>query len=276
MEIRHRVAFNSSTEPQFLKVLMDLRLNKNEFSLPADGSSIVAFVLSESNDQWPSIARLISTTGAVDIVDTYFSEEEVRSAEWLRLISTFEQGYPYPKGPWPFKQTGRPLLCPKCATYSQTGPIQFYKEPNLGKKSFISLIWQNEIFCSPKVFHGLAEINSKGYEQWDAMIHKTGQASEKIQQLFVQNIAFPGVIVDYEHERIVCPVCGVTKFNPHMRGVMQIRRESIVLDTDFMLTYEWFGHGLLAWREILVSNRVAKLILDKGWQGVRFKVVELT
>lgn len=46
-------------------------------------------------------------------------------------------------------------------------------------------------------------------------------------------------------------------------------------DVDFVRTDEWFGSGLIAFREILVSNRVARLILDKGWQGVRMKGVEL-
>jgi hypothetical protein len=56
---------------------------------------------------------------------------------------------------------------------------------------------------------------------------------------------------------------------------MYLKREALLPDTDFVLTHEWFGHGLLAWREMLVSNRVANLILAKGWSGVRFKVVEL-
>jgi hypothetical protein len=56
---------------------------------------------------------------------------------------------------------------------------------------------------------------------------------------------------------------------------MYLKKEAVLPDTEFMLTHEWFGHGLLSWREILVSNRVASRILDKGWQGVRFKVIEL-
>ncbi len=274
MEILHRVMFNTTSKDILFHTVEDLGLITKTSQLPIDGGLLVFVDISESNPHWPMISDLISALGASDRYDTVFTEEEVRSAEWLRLISTFEQGYPYPKGSWPFKQSGRPLLCQKCATYTQTGPIQFIKEPNLGKKSFMSLIWQNEVFCSPEVFQGLAEINLRGYEPLDAVIHKTGQASEKIQQLFVQNIASPGVIVDDEHERIVCPVCGVAKFHPHMRGVMKIYRDAIIPNVDFMLTNEWFGHGFFAWREILVSNRVAQLILDKGWQGIRFKVVD--
>ena len=122
---------------------------------------------------------------------------------------------------------------------------------------------------------GLESIQARGYEVWHDLIHKTGKPSERVNQLFVSGIALPGVVIDDNLERKICPVCGTTKYHPHVKGPMKLKRESLLPDTDFMLTYEWFGHGLLAWREILVSNRVASLILDRGWQGVRFKVVDL-
>jgi hypothetical protein len=276
MEILHRVMFNKTSKEIFFHTVEDLGLITKTSQLPTNGGLLVFVDISESNPHWPIISELISTFGASDKYDSVFTEEEVRSAEWLRLISTFEQGYPYPKGPWPFKQPGRPLLCQRCATYVQTGPIQLAKEPHLGKKSFMSLIWQNDFFCSSEVFRGLAEINSRGYEPMEVLIHTTGLPSKEIKQLFVQNITSPGTIIDYEYEGIICPDCGVKKFPPHMRGVMKLKRDAIVPNVDFMLTNEWFGHGYLAWREILVSNRVAKLMLDKGWQGVRFKVLEVT
>lgn len=57
---------------------------------------------------------------------------------------------------------------------------------------------------------------------------------------------------------------------------MYVRREAIPEGVDFVRTHEWFGaRSKAAYREILVSNRVARLVLEKGWKGVRFKVVVL-
>lgn len=139
----------------------------------------------------------------------------------------------------------------------------------------MSMIWAAEVFCTLEVILGLKSIQSKGYEVWDVLIHKTGQPSEKVYQLYVPGIASPGVIFDDNLKHTNCPFCGTTKYYPHVRGSMKIRREALLPDADFILTHEWFGHGLFAWHEMIVSNRVAQFILDNKWEGIRFKVVEV-
>lgn len=275
MEIWHRITFNASSKQKFLDTIEDLEVKHKTLQLPGDGGLMVFADIAESDPNWPEVSRLISAIGAADLQETFFSEEEIRAANWLRMICVFEQGYPQPKMPWPFKQTDRELLCPKCAIYRQIAPMRIAKEPHLGKKSFVHTILTNEIFCTPEVFQGLEEIQAKGYESWDVILHKTGQISEKVRQLYVPSIASAGFIAEEDLGRVTCPKCGTTKYYAHMRGVMRIKKEAIVPETDFLLTHEWFGSGYLAWREILVSNRVASLVLDKGWQGIRFKVVEV-
>jgi hypothetical protein len=275
MDIWHRVTFNASTKPDFLEAIQGLGIIHKTIESPGGGGMLVFVDIVESSPHWSLVSDLIARKGAANMVETFFTDEEVRNAEWLRLISIFEQGYPQPKAHWPLKQVSRNLLCSKCVIYKQTAPMRLAKEPYLGKKSFMTLIWANEIFCAPEVIGGLEQIRAQGYEAWDAIIHKTDQPSERVRQLYIPHIAFPGVMIEDDLERKICPVCGVTKYYPHVKGVMQLKREALLPDTDFMLTNEWFGHGLLAWQEILVSNRVAQLVLDRGWQGVRFKVVEV-
>jgi hypothetical protein len=277
MEIWHRVTFNfnASSKKEFRKVVEDPDIRKKTLQSPSGGGLLVFVDIAETDPKWPDISDLIDSFGAADIQETLFTASEIRSARWLRMISVFEQGYPQPKMPWPFKQTDRELFCPKCAIYQQIAPMRIAKEPHLGKNAFVHTIWTNEIFCIPEVFQGLEEIQAKGYESWNVILHKPGQISEKIRQLYVPAIASPGFIAEEYLGRTRCSECGITKYNAHMRGTMRIMKEAIVPETDFMLTNEWFGSGYIAWREMLVSNRVAKLIQDKGWQGVRFKVVEL-
>jgi hypothetical protein len=279
MEIKHRISVNSK-EADFLAAIAEMGVENKLIRLPGNGGNLITILILESDPRWKSVVNLVKTQkqfevyGEGDLFETLFSESEIRNASWLRLISTFEQGYPQPKSTWPIKQLSYEIICPKCAIYKQTNPMRLAKEPNLGRKSFMSLIWASEIFCTPEVILGLENIQAKGYEVWDAVIHKTDKPSERVRQLYVSDVASPGVIVD-DLDRRICPNCGTIKYYPHIKGIMYMNGEALQSDTDFMLTHEWFGHGLLAWREILVSNRVARLILDKGWSGVRFKVVEI-
>ncbi len=55
---------------------------------------------------------------------------------------------------------------------------------------------------------------------------------------------------------------------------MKFKKGVLPNGTDFVRTKEWFGSGRIAFQEILVSNRVAQLFLEKGWKGFRLKVVE--
>lgn len=275
MEIWHRVTFNASSKPIFLKIIEELDIKHKSMQLPGDGGLLVFIDIAESDSNWPEMARAISSIGAADLQETFFTDKEIRSAKWLRMISVHEQGYPQPKMSWPFKQTDRELICSKCAIYRQIAPMHIAKEPHLEKKAFVHTIWTNEIFCVPEVFQGLEEIQAKGYESWDVILHKSRQISEKVRQLYVPSIASPGFIADEGLGKTVCSECGTIKYYAHMRGIMKIKEEALIPETDFMLTHEWFGSGYLAWREILVSGRVASFILDQGWQGVRFKVVEV-
>ncbi len=275
MEIWHRVTFNATSKPIFLETIKGMKLNYKTLQLPGGGGLLVFLDIAETNSNWPAVSRLISSLGAADLQETIFSEEEIRSAAWLRMICVFEQGYPQPKMTWPFNQPDRELLCPKCAIYRQIAPMHIAKEPHLGRKAFMTTILTHEIFCTPAVLQGLQEIQATGYEDWDVILHKTGQVSQRVRQLFIPTVARPGALLDKEHPRTVCPQCGTVKYEAHMRGVLPIKSDALPPNTDFMLTHEWFGSGYFSWREIIVSNRIAQLVLDKGWQGIRFKVVEI-
>ena len=275
MEIWHRISFNVSGKKGFYKVVQNLDVISKIIELPGGGGMMVYVDIKESDPHWAIVSYWVMKTGSLDIKDTFFSDEEIRNAEWLRLISVFEQGYPQPKMEWPIKQLSYKIECYECGNYHQTNSMRMAKEPSLRSKSFMTLIWTNEILCIPEVIQGLGKIQAKGFEVWDALIHKTNSPSSKVQQLYIPGIAPPGVVIEPDLTGINCPVCGTPKYYAHTRGVMHLKREALLPDTDFMLTHERFGSGYIAWREIFVSNRVACLILDNGWKGVRFKVVEI-
>jgi hypothetical protein len=275
MDIFHLIAINSEKDIKLYRIINKIGINYKSMELPGAQSHLIVFEIYESDPNWRLISGLIIESAVSNRFDTIFTKEEIHNAEWLRLIPSFEQGYPQPRLYWPIKQLSFDLLCNKCAIYNQIGSMRLAKEPHLGKKTFMSLIATGEIFAKSIFFQSLSNIQARGYEVKSALIHKTGIPSEIVSQLYVPNVTEPGFLSDNDLNRVICPICGTVKYYPHMKGVFMYQRRTIRMDLDFIRTNEWFGSGYISWREILVSNRIARLILDNKWEGVRLKVVEL-
>jgi hypothetical protein len=275
MELYHRIGFNSKLDNEFLTTVVDRGIPYKSTLLPGGSSSLIVFEIYESDPNWEMVSKYIQSTNASNMLETIFSDEEIRNAEWLRLIPTFELGYPQPKSDWPIKQLSYEIQCPKCCIYRQINNMRMAKEPSLRNNSFMTFIWTRDAICTPEVIQGLEKIQARGYEVWNLINHKTNEPIENVRQLYVSGVTSPGLLMVDNLKRVICPECGTIKYNPHVQGIMHLKREALPPNTDFLMTHEWFGHGLLAWREILVSNRIANLILDSGWKGVRFKVVEI-
>lgn len=275
MEIIHRIAIGQFKENEFYSSLQKIGVQyKTTRAISSASGGMIYFDISESDQKWEKVLKFITQYSASDICDTFFTDEEIRNAEWVRVMA-LENGYPQPISNWPMKQQSLEILCPKCAVYKQISNMRIRSDPKLRNKSFMSLIGNNELFCKDEVFAGLHSIGAKGYERWDTLIHRDGTPSKVISQLFIPEIASPGICFPEEYKFETCPVCGVTKYRPHLKGVINFKKESVPGDTDFFLTNEWFGSGWIAFREIIVSNRVATFILDKGWEGFRMKVISL-
>ena len=97
MDIFHRIGINSKKDNEFLSVIEKIGVKFEKLELPGGVSSLIDITFSEFNEHWKVVSELIASYGASDMVETYFSKEEILKAEWLRLVSTFEQGYPQPK-----------------------------------------------------------------------------------------------------------------------------------------------------------------------------------
>ncbi len=277
MHILHRIAFNADIKPEFKVALDKMSIKYRIAPLPNNIIGLVYFDITESDPRWIQVKELIETKGASDIYDTIFGKEEILSAEWLRLIPTFEQGYPQPKATWVTNPINYEGKCPQCgAGYRQVAPFRLAKEPRLGKHDFLCLYWTYTVFCTPRVLEALRTHNIQGYEVWEALLHKTGQPSRVVSQLVFPHIAAPGLLDKDTLQPETCPQCGLTKYGYHKRGYMHFTREALRGDVDILQTHEWFGSGGYGGhREILISHRLAKLILEEGWRGVRLKPLTL-
>ena len=275
MKIRHRVGFNVTHKPAIRDALDHAGVRYDVSPLPGDDSALVHFEITESDPEWATVSQLIEAHGASDIVYTVFSDEELLGAEWARIVPTYQKGYPEPQATWVANRTNYEQHCPQCGTYRQSGPFTVRSEPRLGKNDFMSLHWTYALFSSRRVLRKLEEHGISGYEAWDLIIKKTGEPSQAIVQLGVPAVAPAGLVNLSRADAPPCDSCGFSKHEPHRRGVMRLRRDSAAADVDFVQTSEWFGSGHAAYRELLVSAKVVKLIVDQGWKGVALKAVEL-
>jgi hypothetical protein len=272
MEIWHRVTFGHKDSVDTTIEAMDIKYKRSP--LPG-GGYLIHIDVRESDPLWPQLAALVRQKDAVDILDTVFTPEEILSAEWIRLIPVFEGGYPQPEETWVTNPTNYEEHCPQCGTFRQIASFRLKKEPNLGKKDLMSLYWTYALFCTPQVFSALEAHRIQGYEVWDAIIHRTDTPSKKVSQLFIPTVTNPGLIRVEDLKREICSSCDVRRYYPHVRGMMYLKRDALVPDVDIAQTHEWFGSGHAAYREILVSNKFARLVVGKGWKGVALKVIEL-
>jgi hypothetical protein len=272
VEIWHRITFGHKDDID--ATIESLNVKHEKSPLPS-GGYLIHIDISESDVRWPQIATLAQQKGAVNIYNTIFTSEETLNAEWIRLIPMFEQGYPQPEEGW--EQIAYESECSKCgAGYRQKTPFRLTKEPRLGKHDFLCLYWTYTLFCTSKVLEVLQTHQIRGYAVWEAIIHRTNQPSKIVSQLVFPSVASPGLAEADKLQPETCPECGITKYASHLRGYMHLKREALETDVDVLQTHEWFGSGgHMGFREILISNRLARLFLDQGWRGIALKPVEV-
>ncbi len=272
MEVWHHVTFSRLDEVD--STLDEFLIKYKKSSLPS-GHYILTFDINESDPRWPAIQRLIDEKGAVNIVDTEFTETEILAASCARLLPVFQRGYPQPERGWEAETyLGE---CPKCGIgYTQVAPFRLAGEPKMGLNDFLSLYWTYSLFCKQEIFGDLGSSGIKGYAVWPAIISKGGEHSTIVSQLVCPSLTKPGLAEEDKLKPESCSECGLTKYAYHKRGYMHYKREAVNPDIDIQQTYEWFGSGTkTGFREYLISNRFARLIIDRKWRGIKLKPVEL-
>ena len=275
MKIVHRISINVRSDSKFATALHHMGVLSDE-DVGAKARGMVAFEIEESDERWHKVQALVKKHGGVHFTQTFFDKDEILQAELLRLVVIFERGYPQPETTWVSQKPNYNVLCPRCNIFQQVKNFQIKDEPNLGGNNFMTLLWGSPVLGSIETYDQLKESGIKGFEPWDVIIQKTSLTSEKIVQLKVTEETTRGLIDGEALGFEKCDDCGERKYYAHRRGVMEYRRDAITTNIDIMETAEWFGAGSKkSYKEVFISNRLARLILDQGWKGVMMKVVEL-
>lgn len=273
MEISHTIDFEPEDDIEPILNALNIGYEK----LPFVNRFIIRVRITESAPHWQEFQALYQAKGKWGgAYDTYFTRQEILSAEWLRIWGGYPQiGYPQPERRWQEEDFNYEGTCPKCGSFRQVSSFFIKSEPKLRRYDFMSLYWTSALFAVPRVFTALEANNITGYERWPVFIHKTKEPSVTVSQLYIYAATVPSVVHAEELEPFICDNCGQLKYKSyHKRGIMYLKRDAIPAGVDIFETYEWFGDGHQPRREIIVSNRVAQLAYAEKWKGVTFKVAE--
>jgi hypothetical protein len=275
MQIWHRANLKPDVEP----LLQEWQI-KYEYvysSIERTQITHLLVTVTESNPGWQYIAPLVNKAGVASWTD--FSREEIEHAEWLVARPNYSIGYPPPEDTiWSKHYTE--TECTNCKIgWHQIAPYHIKKEPNLKRNTFASFWGGFELFCTPEVVASFEAEQIKGYVTWPILIHKTSKPSRYLRQIIVPGTAQAALVEELAKSerfaRHLCPSCSQTWYDTYVRGMLPLSRAALLSDVDFQRTAEWFGNGRTARQEILVSQRVAHLVLHNNWQGLMLSPVQL-
>jgi hypothetical protein len=188
--------------------------------------------------------------------------------------------------------------CPSCgAGFVQDGAFRFRAEPKARQGQFIGLSWvPDQVFVREQVRLELEREQVTGVRFSRPVLHGTGEPLKTVLQMHVETV-LPEALVGRGLKTELCqkptnknelrileavgsrrlqgPYCGMAKYLfPQERGVA-FRKTAFQGQPDVVRTSEWFGSGCGAFRPILVSERVKRIIERNKWQGVFLEEVRV-
>jgi hypothetical protein len=273
MEISHRITFSNKDQVDDILEKLHIKFKKS----PLPGQAYLLHIdIAEDDHNWSEVTRLAQEKCALDIVWTKFSDEEILSADWVRIIPNFESGYAEPKD-LGWLQTSFDCPCSQCTVgCRQKAPLQLISEPRISRHEFFSPFGTYALCCTNLIFQVLQANRVRGYEQWKVLSYKTGKPLPNLSQIIIPGVSYPGLADEDKIQPEKCAICQLIKYAHFHRGYMRMKKGSLLQDTDFQLTNEWFGSGgRTAYREIIASHRVAVLVIGNRWHGVALKPIEL-
>lgn len=127
--------------------------------------------------------------------------------------------------------------------------------------------------------------------------HRTGSPLETIVQMLPTS-TLPDGLVAVVQEQVTCSstdeeirrnrspstvrgglddgFCGRVKYHvPYRRQLVHYSHSAFDGAPDVVLSAEWFGSGGAASQQVIVSNKVARLVLTHGWKGLELDPIEL-
>lgn len=293
METFHRVWVDVKRHPEFKAAIDKLQLSY-QFTDDLVGQ-IVHLEISENHPLWQRIRELATQYGSAMALRVQFSKADIAGAAWLSIGVTHHRGYPQPDGEYQYQVYDPESYCDRCGIHpTQRAPFRFRSEPK-GRDSFLQLNWVFDcFFVTPEVNEIFAEAGVTGVGYGPCIHHSTGRRLESLTQLLIANV-LPTGLHTAELDTVTCqpdneegpvksygsrlryppdyPYCGRVKYHWPLQTTYaaEIFRDA----PDVVKSHEWFGSGGSASREVLISQKVCRLIIDHKLRGLSFVPVVL-
>ncbi len=308
MEMRHRILeFSGKNNPRYDILRAELDAIGATYEITSFGllggveRTTIEFIIAEHSPLYPRVAELIRIHGFHVQAALHFSDDDINNAEWCYALSS-ESQYPQPKRTYLDATYDISEHCQFCGMGGeQNNPFRLKSDFKSNRRHFFGLHWVfDEVFVRPvvrEIFEN-AGIREVGYLH--PVLDRNGQPIETVYQVLVKNVANPGLVTK-DLQRVTCKevneeykrrpdgfgefgtardpstqsYCGRVKYHYPLKTMMTFKKEALTGQPDIVKSYEWFGSGGSADRPILVSNRLIKLVKDRGLRGWRFTPVQL-
>ncbi len=236
-----------------------------------DSVGLVTFVVDEEDSRWPNLRQWITVRGAVDVINTTFSTDELSSAPWLELVPDWHHGYPQPEQSFQYLEETYDLsgYCPKCGVgLRQVAPFLFKREPKWGRNQLLQVHWVfDEFFTTPEVWSTVFEPFGIGFRP---VLTPGGNELKNVVQLVSDigaDVSTSGLTPE------TCVRCGRTKYLPATRGCFP----ALTGDSEnpVVKTQQWFGSDASAHHCVLVAQEVRRALSEAGVRGASFRPVAM-
>jgi hypothetical protein len=279
MRIKHRYVFRSDNDNCGVKEFLNLNSIKYKIS---SGIELISVEVFEDKNYWEELDRLMTNIRAVSQIERVFSKSELQNADWLTIRGNWRLGYPQPDDGFAYRETtyNNRNFCSKCGCgLEQKEEFHMIKQINWGNKNFLMLYWiEDELFVSNKVTEDFERHNISGITLMPVKKSKSDEEFSNIKQMKVNCILKKGLILDESEikERTVCENCHEEKFVLKDNMELSFKKDLFENCPDIIKTYERFGTGLIAARKIIISRKVASIIIRNGWEkNVILEPIEL-
>jgi len=277
MRIKYRFAFNAD-EADVINFL-----RKKNIEYEKSGFTVV-FELYEEHEKFNEVKSYMESHNAIIIPNAVYARNEINSAQWLTIRSSWGNLYPQPEDDMKYISTTYDSVdyCEgnEPSYYCRKGLIQkesfvLKKEPNWGSRNFMMLHWvADELFMSPKAEDVLKSSNLKGFEIYN-VLSKSKKELEGIKQIFVKTYLPEGFSADSIERKLTCPKCNFTKYWPKTGALRFHKRIFEGVQGDIVKTTDKFGETGCD-SLILIAHKFYDVIKNaKLDRGLVFEPIEL-
>jgi hypothetical protein len=303
MRLRHHI--KDHNRPEFTAALDKLRIRYKSTSIGGTGQILAwdcfELFVYDDDPKWAMLRDLTTEHGVRVWHSPIFTSDDVASSAWLLAYATADAGYPKPEKDLGYRAATFDLsnCCERCGIGKvQIRPFRLGAEPTSGRAHFFAPQLTHQVVLARHEVREVFEAEGvSGARYVPPLKHRTGAPLESVVQILPTTTLQAGLVAvvqeqvtcspDDEEMRSILTIaerrgagsygyCGRIKYHvPYRRLLVQYSREAFVRAPDIVLSAEWYGSGGAASQQVIVSNKVARLVLAQKWKGLELIPIEV-